>query len=393
MKLKYKILAGFVIFLSMSAVRIITLPIDRESITDSKDQIGHFDYQGVIHFHTNYSGDATGSFEQIASVSNKEKIDFMVSTDHNTLQPLYDKKEGWYENTLFLTGEEISLNEGYLLALDIRQLKRLPGENTEMIVKDIVDQGGFIFIAHPNHPRWKWYSTNETGILGQEILDFADQWYTAGTLDLLTGIVYYPLNSSAGFLQLYKRPDDTLRDWDRRTLRRNFVGIFAPDFHQAIKISPNFKIPFPGADKVLPIAHDHIVLKSPFTRDFSEDKKSLYDAIRKGHLYISMDILGSASGFFFSATQENKSAWMGDQLPAGIQTHFSVKLPQSANGRKTLLRVFHNGTLISSTVEKEYNFQSSDEGAYRIEVETTVPTFWGSERKVVWIYSNPIYLR
>ncbi|MFI5305179.1 MAG: hypothetical protein ACHQYP_10355, partial [Nitrospiria bacterium] len=354
---------------------------------------GYFDYQGVIHFHTNYSGDATGSFEQIARVSNKEKIDFMVSTDHNTLQPLYDKKEGWYENTLFLTGEEISLNEGYLLALDIRQLNRLPDENTEMIVKDIVDQGGILFIAHPNHPRWKWNSTNETGFIGQEILDFADQWYTAGTPDLLTGIVYYPLNSSAGFLQLYKRPNDTLRDWDRRTLRRNFVGIFAPDFHQAIKISRNFKIPFPGADKVLPIAHDHIVLKSPFTRNFSEDKKSLYDAIRRGHLYISMDILGNASGFFFSATQENTLAWMGDQLPAGIQTNFSVKLPQSADGRKTLLRVFHNGTLISSTVEKEYNFQSSDEGAYRIEVETTVPTFWGSERNVVWIYSNPIYLR
>ncbi|MBI3592066.1 MAG: PHP domain-containing protein, partial [Nitrospirae bacterium] len=364
-----------------------------ESFLHQPVQNGYYDYQGVIHFHTNYSGDATGTFEEISAVANRQKVDFMISTDHNTLQPLDDQREGWYQNTLFLVGEEISLDEGYLLALDIQHLKRLPDEKTEEIVADILNQGGMLLIAHPNHPKWRWRSENEAGITGEEVLDFADQWYTAGTLALIKGLSFYPFNPSAAFFQLYERPDETLRGWDKRNLKQKTVGIFAPDFHQAVRITREFKIPFPGVESVLPLAHDHILLKNPFSRNLMNDRKSLYDALRKGHLYFAMDLIGNAAGFFFSARQENQTAWMGDQLPSGTQTYFSVRLPPVAAGRTTLIRVLKNGVTLFTSGEREFHFQSSGEGAYRIEVETGIPTFWGSHKNVVWIYSNPIYLR
>jgi hypothetical protein len=393
MNLKYKFLIGSVFLLFLFAARVISLPVENKSVIHRPEQNGYYDYQGVIHFHTNYSGDATGTFEAIAAVANRQQVDFMISTDHNTLQPLYDQREGWYQKTLFLVGEEISLDEGYLLALDIRHLKRSPDEKTEEIVADILNQGGILFIAHPNHPKWRWRSENEAGITGEEVLDFADQWYTAGRVALIKGLSFYPFNPSAAFFQLYERPDETLKGWDRRNLKRKMVGIFAPDFHQAVKISREYKIPFPRVERVLPLAHDHILLKNPFSGNLKNDRKSLYDAIRMGHLYFAMDQIGDSTGFFFSAKQENQTIWMGDQLPSGIQTYFSVTLPPAAAERRTLIHVFKNGEILFTSEEKAFKFHSSGDGAYRIEVESQIPTFFGFNKNVVWIYSNPIYLR
>lgn len=393
MKLSSKFLFAISIFLLIFAARVISLPIGMRTVVHRPAQNGYYDYQGVIHFHTNYSGDATGTFEEIAAAANRQNVDFMISTDHNTLKPFDDRKEGWYQKTLILVGEEISLDEGYLLAFNIQYLKRLPDEKTEEIVDDILNQGGILFIAHPNHPKWKWRSENEKGFTGEEVLDFADQWYTASPFSLIKGLSYYPFNPSAAFFQLYQRPEETLKGWDIRIANRKMVGIFAPDFHQAVRISREIKIPFPPADRVLPIAHDHILLKTPFSGNLIDDRKKIYDAIRMGHLYFAMDMIGDATGFFFSARQENQQAWMGDQLPSGILTYFSVKLPPAADGKETLIRVIKNGETFLTSREKNFQFEAQGDGAYRVEVERPIPTFFGFNKNVVWIYSNPIYLR
>ena len=50
---------------------------------------GYEDYAGVIHIHTKYS-DGAGTFEDIARVANAERLNYLIVTDHNTLQPLRD---------------------------------------------------------------------------------------------------------------------------------------------------------------------------------------------------------------------------------------------------------------------------------------------------------------
>ncbi|MBI3593545.1 MAG: PHP domain-containing protein [Nitrospirae bacterium] len=393
MNLKRKIVAGLIVLSVLFVTRVHFLVPDLSLSKPQKVQKGYYDYQGVIHFHTSYSGDATGTFEEIAKVANRQNVDFMISTDHDTLQPLDDQKEGWYQNTLFLTGEELNVKEGYLLALDIQRHINVSGQEIEKVFENGAAQGGIFFLAHPNHPQWQWKSDREEGCSGQEVLDFADQWYTVEPMARLTGLIYYPINPGAGLLQLYHDPVETLKGWDSRISKKNFVGIFAPDFHQSVKILKGFKIPFPAVDKILPLAHDHILLHSPWTGNLKQDKRDLYAAIRHGHLFFSMDILGNATGFLFSARQEDQVVWMGDQLPAGVKTFFSVELPESAASRKTRIRVIHDGKPIFVTEDKAFHFQSASTGAYRIEVETLMPTFWGNEKSVVWIYSNPIYLR
>ncbi|MHB8483342.1 MAG: hypothetical protein ACYDBV_11515, partial [Nitrospiria bacterium] len=218
-------------------------------------------------------------------------------------------------------------------------------------------------------------------------------WYTARSVNLLSGLIFYPFNSSAAFIQLYERPVETLNGWDRRNRKEKMVGIFAPDFHQAVRVSSRYKIPFPKAEKVLPIAHDHILLKTPFSGNFPEDKKNLYDAVRKGHLYFSMDILGDASGFLFSAKQNGQTVWMGDQLSAGQSATFLVKLPEHHHFKDLTVHLYRNGQEVSNSRNANLAYESKEEGAYRVEVEVEVPAFLWGTRKVTWLYSNPVYLR
>ena len=393
MKTKYKISGFLFIIISLSVIRISYLPVGNQQMPHQAEKNGYYDYQGIIHFHTQYSADATGTFEEIAGVANQQSVDFMISTDHNTLKPLEDKKEGWYQKTLILVGEEISLPEGYLLAMDMQQLPRTPGETTEEMISTIVNQGGLAIIAHPDHPKWKWKGKDDSGIIGEEILDFCDQWYTAPLFSRVKSLIFYPFNSSAASMELYVRPDETLKEWDRRTQHRNMIGIFAADFHQAVRLTHQYYFPFPKVDSILPIAHNHILLQKPFSGKFLEDKKALYGAIRKGHLYVSMDILGNASGFLFSAKQGDNTFWMGDQLPAGHPTSFSVTLPPTVNFNQSLIHLYRNGEEIMQTTDNKLNYQTVQGGVYRVEVEVKLPTFWGLSRSVVWIYSNPIYLR
>src|SRR5258708_510789 len=118
-----------------------------------------------------------------------------------------------------------------------------------------------------------------------------DQLMTVSPITFLTGLLYHPFNVPAAYIQLYHRPVEALNRWDNETTQRNFIGIYAPDVHEAIRIFKNHKLFFPMSNDILPIAHNHVILEGPFSDDFIQDKIKLYNAIKKGHLYVAIDML------------------------------------------------------------------------------------------------------
>ena len=378
------------------AYRLVKIrPLIRPEETGARkiNQEGYFDYRGVIHFHTGYSGDATGSFEALAELANRQRVDFMISSDHGTLKPLEEGKEHWYRNTLFLVGEEQAVSEGYLILLNLSQMPVHPIESGTDWIRLVNEQNGLAFIAHPGHPSWKWNGEMPGGIVGMEILDFADQWYSASFLTLLNAVIIYPLDPTLALLSIYRRPDTSLNEWDRLTAGKRAVGIFAPDFHQAVRLFGDYKYPFPAAAAILPMAHDHILVRSELTGALADDRNRVYDAIRKGHLFVSLDAVADGTGFFFSATRGDTTWWMGDELPAGEETIFKVRLPPAYAERESEIRVWMNGRLLLSSPQKALEFHDRLPGAYRIEVLTGFPSVWSNHRQDVTLYSNPIYLR
>ena len=381
------------VLLLCSVARISTLPIHKPVPRSPSHQNGYYDYEGVIHWHTGYSGDANGTYETIAELGNQQQLDFLITTEHNNLMALHDHKEGWHGRMLTLVAVESTRREGYLLGMDLHRFTT-QDSSTDDFLTELSQQGGYAIIAHPKNPRWSWQGTIDQRIAGQEIVDLTDEFTIAAPVSILKALIYCPFNFPAAIMQLYQYPADALKMWDEQTSQRHFTGIYASDAHQSIRVWGRHLFKFPKAVDVLPVAHDHIILTTPFSGDFSQDKPRLYEAIRQGRLYFSIDTLQDATGFLFWARQENKTALMGDQLQAGVKTDFFVKLPQQVSLKNAAINVYHNGTkIIDHALGPEYAFKAVLPGSYRIEVEVDIPTFWGFGKRVTWIYSNPIYLR
>jgi hypothetical protein len=352
-----------------------------------------YDYKGLIHVHTNYS-DGAETVEQLAAAGNRVGIDFLISTDHNTLQPVIDRKEGWYDHLLFLSGEEIGMKGEYALAMGISNTVKRNDREPQAVVDEVRQQGGMAFISHPLHPRSEWVNWGTTGMTGMEIIDGALFWQKASSLTLLWSLMTYPLNPSYALLNLYQRPQDVLKRWDEQTQTEKMVGIYSADIHGQFRIRKRYPIKFPAPERVMPLASNHVLFPETFKRDLAQDKKMLYDALREGHLYIAMDLLGDPTGFLFQGTTESgERVLMGDELPQHGPVMLTASLGARFQPESYRIKLFKDGILVADSSTTPLVYEAREEGVYRVEVELHQPSPFWINQTYTWIYSNPIYIR
>ncbi len=357
--------------------------------------VPHFDYGGLIHVHSDYSADATGSYESLAGVASAQGLRFVVVTDHNTLQPLIDHRQGLSAGVLMLTGMESSRPEGHLLALDSATAPVDQATPTDSFLSVVSGEGGLVIVAHPLHHRWAWRGAIDSRMDGMEILDLADSFDAASFRCKAAALAMLPFDRTAAYLELAVHPDASLRLWDTIGQSRRFVGIYSPDLHQSIALGSGRRIAFPPAAEIMRIARDHIVSVAPLQGQFENDKSVVYDAIREGHLFVAVDLLADATGFMFTAAQSDRLAWMGDEISAGRPTTYSIVLPPTAGPLRPVIRLLRNGVSIAQSRPgaDALNVVDARDGVFRVEVVTKAPTPFGRAREMTWIYSNPIYAR
>jgi len=406
------IIAISVIFIIIFGARIFSLRVDN-IITNSKTgrigSAGTHEHIGLIHIHSEYSGDAQGSYEELAEAAGGHGLDFMIVTDHNNTRAIADGRQGIYGRTLLLTGVESTRPEGYLLGLGIADYRIARADPTETFLSQVAAEGGFVIMAHARNSHWPWKGQIDGRMAGIEVIDFADQIYDASLLAKIMAALSFPINRFYAFVSLYHRPRAVIELWDAVSAQRPFVGIFASDIHQNLKIFKN-RYKFPRAKDLMPFALNHLICSRPPSGDFETDRETVLDAIRSGHLFMAVDLLGDSSGFLFSARQESRRGIMGDVLEANEVTLFNVTLPQIESRQKIRVDVYRDGKKLCSKsalrsgssasarcshsleLPLSLDFQSSLPGAYRVEVVVSVPNFWGFGREVTWIYSNPIHL-
>lgn len=387
-----------VVVLSVPLVAALRVPSrDPERIRPpiAETASGRFDYAGLIHVHSSYSDDASGTYASLARTAAAQGIRFLVVTDHNTLEPITAGEEGWRDGVLMLTGVESSRPEGHLLGMNVTTAPMDREEPTDAFLTAMTNQNGLTLLAHAAHRKWAWEGPVDDRVDGMEILDLADQFYAAPVAAKLTAIALLPFNRMGAYLELGADNAPTLRIWDRMTQQRRFVGVYAPDLHQSIELWRGQSLVFPPAAEIMRIARNHIVSSVPLSGDFQTDRALVYRAIRDGHLYVSLDVLGEATGFMFTARQDQSEAWMGDEITAGPQTVYSVSLPSVAGSMGAVTRVLRNGVEVTRSQPGALSFVYEDErpGVYRTETVVMIPTAFGPDREAIWIYSNPIYSR
>ena len=116
-----------------------------------------YKYLGVIHIHTKFS-DGTGSIETISKAAKKAGLQWIIITDHNSMEI----EEGYYNGVCVIKGEEITpKNANHYLALDVKTTIT-PSENPADNIQQVINQGGFGYSAHPDAVSYTHLRAHET---------------------------------------------------------------------------------------------------------------------------------------------------------------------------------------------------------------------------------------
>ena len=345
-------------------------------------------YRGCVHIHSTYS-DGGGSVEEIAQAAQNAGLDYAVLTDHNTLQPLRDGKEGWYVNTLILISTELSLPDGHFLALNLPPDFTWDRNNTQRAINQVNAAGGFGYFAHPIS-RWPWTNWNVTGFTGMELTNLSSLFHQEGTsqpLRLIGNFMRDYLANSNRAMQrtMMVASDGSLERWSEMIKSRQTVGIGSVDAHALIKIGGR-ELRIPSYGDIFRSLQIHILVPESFNRDINHDKRLVYSALQNGRCYTAYTIWGDPSGFQYSASRSGQSVVMGQPIAReGGSVTLRVRVP---GNQRTTTRIFRGPDRIFSTTLKSFSVPAPVAGAYRAEVDVT-----RDGRLVPWVISNPIYVR
>ncbi|MBI3330947.1 MAG: CehA/McbA family metallohydrolase [Candidatus Omnitrophica bacterium] len=331
---------------------------------------GHNDVAGVIHIHTTASHDAHGRFEDVVRVANAQGLDYVVVTEHNTLRPLREGRQGWHGSVLVLIGMELSTRGGHYLALNVTEDIDRFKLTTQQVIDEVARQGGLGFIAHPYFKKGRWKDWTVTGFTGIEAYNVAHDTLDENRMRL----VLWTLTAAAEpfYLSLLDRPYDPLATWDELVGRHGrVVGIGSADAHEFHALG----LKFAPYEIMFQLARTHLLVPPG---ELTE--QAVYAALRQGHAYLSIELAAPAKGFQFAATADGKIAGiMGDEVVLEPDLHLTAWLPSPAQ-----LALFRDGQRIAVTTAQAWEVPVTQPGAYRLEA---------TRHTKPWIFSNPIYVR
>lgn len=331
---------------------------------------GHDDYTGVIHIHTQYS-DGAGTFEEIARVANAQRLDYLVVTDHNTLQPLRDGRSGWYGATLVLVGTELSTRGGHYLALNVTEEIDRNTLPTQDIINEVSRQGGLGFIAHPYFQKRRWTDWAVQGFTGIEAYNIAHDTLDENRLRLVLWTLSVP--AEPFYQSIIDRPYDPLQKWDELLSRHDrVVGIGASDAHEVRLLG----VKFAPYEIMFQLIRTHVLV--PASKAFDAD--AVYAALGQGHAYLSLELLVEAKGFSLMAENGTQVLGiMGDVVELVPDLHLTAVLPAPAH-----LTLFQDGRAAATATGQRWRVPVTAPGVYRLEA---------ARHNQPWLFSNPIYVR
>jgi len=346
-----------------------------------------YEYVGNVHVHSNYS-DGAFSPPQIAGVANRVGLDFVIINDHDYMtNELHLELEGFYDGLLLLMGLEIGGRYHHYLAFDLKEMVLGKGLTPQQVIDSVHAQEGFGFLAHPFEKgmpfveksiAYTWNDLNVSGYTGICIWNFTSRWKER-IRSPLHGLFFLVFKSF--FLKGPSR--NTLSFWDEKCREGHVVAIGGSDAHGSqFKWGPLVLRPL-SYHFLLQTINIHILLKKPMSRELSKAKTMVYDAMKRGALYIAHDGLKRSDGFrFYYLCSTGVVTGMGEQRDFS-KGWLVVELP--LEGRVRLLR---NGRPIMEGEGKEFHVKVPSPGVYRVETSLHLPLLgWRP-----WIFSNPIWI-
>lgn len=350
-----------------------------------------------LHMHTTYS-DGSGTHREIAEAALEAGLDVVIVTDHNVLvQGLegYRQPAGRpnRQRVLMLIGEEVHdptrvPQKNHLLVMGAGREMATFAPKPQSLIDHVYKAGGLAFIAHPNDLELRafgeddisWVDWEARGYTGIELWNGFSELKSIvhGKLD---GIfyAYFPRYLARGPLPA------TLKKWDELTRTgHKVVAVGGSDAHALkMRLGPLRRTVFPYTYHFSAI-NTHLLVENELSGNLDNDRRMVYDALRKGHAFIGYDLPHPTRGFRFTAQGRDGSASIGDEIRLGSGVTLQIRLPTKAE-----CRLMCNGEIVRTWRDREIcQYSANQSGVYRVECYLE---YLGQPRG--WIFSNPIYVR
>ncbi|MBI1289830.1 hypothetical protein GC173_01110 [bacterium] len=332
-------------------------------------------YMGAIHIHSDKS-DGEGSLADIVSAARQSGVDFVVLTDHGTRGYGTEGKEGWHDGVLVLCGEEVSNDDGHLLAFEGRDDI---GEqmDVESALAAVSAQHATSVSIHHQLPSLGPEATLIPPPVPMQRTNMVEVW---SFMDEFLARV-----QPRYFLQACTRPDklingpsrSILRQWDRVLQTRRMAAFAGLNVHARKQPLMEWKTVFSYQvafqSLVTCIRCQELPGVSLRARDL------VWAALREGRSFMLNRSVGDEKNFdFHFQSADGRIRFMGDECTYDPRGRFYVSLSRDA---EVVLR--HNGQPLFWSTVKEASFPVAGPGSYRIEVLLNRRT---------WILTNAIRL-
>jgi len=328
--------------------------------------------EGVYHIHSTFS-DGRKTADEIVTIASSIPLDFIILTDHGNPNLESIAFNGWKRGVLVLSGSELSVSRGHLVALNFDTPQAPFLQNAEQAAWQVSALEGFSIIAHPySKTQWSW--GNLINYSGIEIIN-ADTMLKKkvfATVPLIPALLIkpeYPL------IRMLSRPEKNLRKWDELNSTHQIYGYYSTDAHTLYRA-------------LFRLLHLHLVLQSPLSNDSQEAISQVGEALQKGQFYSAVDAAAHAKGFRFWANKGNQSIPMGGNLRMDAPVSLHIKTPYPFSYET---HIIHNGRTIVRSFEKNITYTVIHTGFYRVEVYLREKSPLRND--VPWILSNPIFIK
>lgn len=356
------------------------------------------DYKGVIHVHSSLGGHSTGKLSDIVEAARANLLDFVLMTEHPSkdMDTSAQTLDGMHGGVLFIAGSEIDATGGDRLLMtgkqpDAQALNHNDPTLTQKLIDEAETNNRLVFIAHPEQfGRWE----TATNYAGMEIYNMHAEGQRLNLLKLFfAGLWSFRSYTDLLWMDSYRRPADNLQRWDEETALKNkkIVVVAGNDAHANLGISLQqstgkkiFSLQLDPYERSFSIVRTHALVE----KDQPLNSENLLSALKRGHAYVSFDVLADAKGFGFSADNKSEKKIIGDE----IQLADGVRLTIAAPLQQTRTLLYKDGKIIAEANETAgKDFFVNEKGVYRVEVYLEgLPKPYGEQP---WIISNPIYVR
>jgi hypothetical protein len=314
---------------------------------------------GAVHMHT-VASDGSGTIDDLVDAAVLNGLDFIVVSDHNTLQPT---RTEYRRGVLVIAAEEYSSPRGHMLLLGMDSIRLGEPDSLDLWAQQsshrFTEDATLTFASHPNGKR-PWRDRTLSTVDGVEIWNADSEWRNDGVVDWLEALTLLPFQPELAILALVDRPTENLALLDSVLPYRAPPATCAVDAHARIPITRKLLIPFPSYETTLALIHQHLMLAEPWTGAPDEDAARVFDAMARGAGHCSIGLLGDAGTVRIEVVGS----------PSTADREVQVDLPDGT--RDARIRVYVDGVAVHDEAANRLRWATTERGPIRVEVDRSV---------------------